>query len=38
MPNFGGGRPPKLGDDQREHLLELLRDGQPWKKQQIQLC
>ena len=35
-PNFGGGRPPKLGEDQREHLLELLRDGQPWKKQEIQ--
>jgi transposase len=36
MPNFGGGRPPKLDDDQQEHLLELLRDGQPWKKQEIQ--
>ena len=36
MPNFGGGRPPKLGEDQRERLLELLRDGQPWKKQEIQ--
>jgi transposase len=29
MPSFGGGRLPKLGEDQREHLLELLRDGQP---------
>jgi len=28
MPNFGGGRPPKLN----EQLLELLREGQPWKK------
>ena len=36
MPNFGGGRPPKLDEDQRERLLELLRDGQPWKKQEIQ--
>jgi transposase len=36
MPNFGGGRPPKLGEDQRERFLELLRDGQPWKKQEIQ--
>ena len=36
MPNFGGGRPPKLGEDQRERLLELLRDRQPWKKQEIQ--
>jgi transposase len=35
-PNFGGGRPPKLGDDEREELLELLRDGQPWKSQEIQ--
>ena len=36
MPNFGGGRPPKLDEQQQEHLLELLRDGQPWKKQEIQ--
>ncbi|HZD42501.1 MAG TPA: IS630 family transposase, partial [Methanomicrobiales archaeon] len=36
MPNFGGGRPPKLDEEQREYLLELLRDGQPWKKQEIQ--
>ncbi len=36
MPNFGGGRPPKLGDEERDELLELLRAGQPWKKQEIQ--
>jgi transposase len=35
-PNFGGGRPPKLGDDEQEELLEILRDGQPWKPQEIQ--
>jgi len=36
MPNFGGGRPPKLGEEQQQHLLELLREGQPWRKQEIQ--
>lgn len=36
MPNFGGGRPPKLDDDQRERLIKLLREGEPWKKQEIQ--
>jgi transposase len=35
-PNFGGGRPPKLGEDEQEELLELLREGQPWKSQEIQ--
>jgi len=35
-PNFGAGRPPKLGEDQQQELLELLREGQPWKKQEIQ--
>ena len=35
-PNFGAGRPPKLGEDEREQLLELLREGQPWKSQEIQ--
>ena len=35
-PNFGGGPPPKLGRDEQQELLELLRDGQPWKKQEIQ--
>jgi len=37
MPSFGGGRPPKLGEEQQQQrLLELLREGQPWKKQEIQ--
>jgi transposase len=30
-PNFGGGRPAKLDEDQQQELLELLREGQPWK-------
>lgn len=36
MPNFGGGRPPKLDEEEQEKLLELLREGQPWKSQEIQ--
>ena len=35
-PNFVAVRPPKLGEDEREQLLELLREGQPWKSQEIQ--
>lgn len=35
-PSFGGGRPPKLDQDEQKHLLELLREGQPWKSQEIQ--
>jgi transposase len=35
-PNFGGGQPPKFGEDEQEELLELLRGGQPLKKQEIQ--
>jgi transposase len=35
-PNFGGGQPPKLGENEQDELLELLREGQPWKKQEIQ--
>ena len=35
-PNFGGGRPPKLDDAEQEQLIERLREGQPWKKQEIQ--
>lgn len=35
-PNFGGGQPPKLDEDQRDELIERLREGQPWKKQEIQ--
>ena len=36
MPSFGGGRPPKLDEDEQEELVEMLRDGQPWKSQEIQ--
>jgi transposase len=36
MPSFGGGRPPKLDEDEQEELLTLLQDGQPWKSQEIQ--
>ena len=36
MPSFGGGRPPKLNEDQQQELVEMLRDGQPWKSQEIQ--
>lgn len=35
-PSFGGGRPPKLDEDEQDELLELLREGQPWKSQEIQ--
>jgi len=35
-PNFGGGRPPKLGETEQRELIERLREGQPWKKQEIQ--
>jgi transposase len=35
-PNFGGGQPPKLDEADQERLIKLLRDGQPWKKQEIQ--
>jgi transposase len=34
-PNFGGGRPPKLDDTEQQELIDLLREGQPWKKQEI---
>ena len=36
MPSFGGGRPPKLDEDQQEQLVEMLQEGQPWKSQEIQ--
>jgi hypothetical protein len=36
MPCFGGRPPPKLDEDEQEELLELLREGQPWKSQEIQ--
>jgi len=32
----GAAGPPKLDEQQQEQLLELLREGQPWKKQKIQ--
>lgn len=35
MPDFAGGRPPKLDDDQQQELLDMLREGQPWKAQEI---
>ena len=35
-PSFGGGRPPKLDEEQRERLLDLLEEGEPWKKQELQ--
>jgi transposase len=35
-PNFGDGRPPKLGDEQRDELLDRLREDQPWQPQEIQ--
>jgi transposase len=35
-PSFGGGRSPKLTEKQRERLLDLLAEGEPWKKQEIQ--
>ena len=35
-PSFEGGRPPKLDDQEQEQLIERLRDGQPWKSQEIQ--
>jgi len=35
-PNFGGGQPPKLDDQEQEKLIDRLREGQPWKKQEIQ--
>ena len=36
MPSYGGGRPPKLDEEEQDELLELLRDDQPWKSQEIQ--
>jgi len=35
-PSFGGLPAPKLGEDEQEELLELLREGQPWKSQDVQ--
>ncbi len=36
MPSFGGGRPPKLDEEEQEELVEMLREDQPWKSQEIQ--
>ena len=36
MPSFGGDRPPKLDEDEQEELVEMLRENQPWKSQEIQ--
>ena len=36
MPSYGGGRPPKLDEEEQDELLKLLCDGQPWKSQEIQ--
>jgi len=34
-PDFGGGRPPKLGDEEKDRLLELLENNDPWTTQEI---
>lgn len=34
-PSFGGGRPPKLSDEQFAELCELLEGGQPWTPRAI---
>ncbi len=36
MPSYGDASSPKLNEDEQDELLELLRDGQPWKSQEIQ--
>ncbi|GGI95714.1 hypothetical protein GCM10008995_02220 [Halobellus salinus] len=36
MSSFGGSRPPKLDEDEQEGLFKLLKEGQPWKSQEIQ--
>ena len=35
MPSFGGGRPPKLDEDEQDELVEMLRDNQPWESEAI---
>lgn len=35
MPDFGGGRPPKLSEEEQEQLLALLKEGEPWTSQEI---
>ena len=34
-PDFGGGRPPKLDEEEREKLLERLHAGQPWHPRDV---
>lgn len=34
-PSFGGGRPPKLSDEQFAELCEILEEGQPWTPRAI---
>lgn len=36
MPSFGGGRPPKLDEDEQDELLALLQEDQPWQLHEIQ--
>lgn len=36
MPEFGGGRPPKLDERERERLYELLQEGEPWRLAEIE--
>ncbi|GAA0452370.1 MULTISPECIES: IS630 family transposase [Halococcus] len=34
-PSFGGGRPPKLSNEQFAELCDILEEGQPWTPQAI---
>ena len=34
-PSFGGGRPPKLSNEQFAELCDILKEGQPWTPQAI---
>jgi transposase len=36
-PSFGGGRPPKLSDQQRARLKRVLKEYQPWTTTEIKL-
>jgi transposase len=36
-PSFGGGRPPKLSEQQRERLKRVLEEYQPWTTSEIKL-
>ena len=35
MPNFGGGRPPKLDESERVELVDRLREDQPWETKDV---